>query len=238
MRWSSCSSRWSSRRSRPESSARRARASSSASRCIRSFSSLASRISSFWRARASASMRRASAVAAFIDCDAQRLRKSTPTAMPPTAASTATARRGRGSIFSSSRPADCGPDARDAVVGSFARGRESSRRVVPPWAAIEPKLWSAPLTRRVVYLVRSVRRPSLRVNRLLTGHGAAMRRTCGPTCGGRFPRPPGRAEAPDAARVAPGAGGSWLTTARRAGPRDDPRSRSRLRPCRSPAPRR
>ena len=36
----------------------------------RSFSSFASRMSSFWRARASASMRRASACAAFIACDA------------------------------------------------------------------------------------------------------------------------------------------------------------------------
>ena len=59
---------------RPASSLRRARASSSASRCMRSFSSFASRISSFWRARASASIRRASACAAFIVWDAQRLR--------------------------------------------------------------------------------------------------------------------------------------------------------------------
>ena len=38
---------------------------------MRSFSSLASRISSFWRARASASIRRASEVAAFIVCEAE-----------------------------------------------------------------------------------------------------------------------------------------------------------------------
>ena len=92
VRWSSCSSRWRSRRSRPDSSPRLARASSSASRWRRSFSSFASRISSFWRARASASMRRASAVAAFIVCEAQRLRTSTPSTAPPTAATRATAR--------------------------------------------------------------------------------------------------------------------------------------------------
>ena len=96
------------------SSARRARASSSASRCRRSFSSLASRISSFWRARASASIRRASAVAAFIVWDAQRLRSSMPTTAPPTAATTATARMSRGSIIRSSHPADCGPDVRES----------------------------------------------------------------------------------------------------------------------------
>ena len=57
----------------------------------RSFSSLASRMSSFWRARASASMRRASAWAAFIVCDAHRLRASTPSTAPPAAATRATA---------------------------------------------------------------------------------------------------------------------------------------------------
>ena len=86
-------------RSRVDSSARRARASSSASRCIFSFSSLASRINSFWRARASASMRRASDVAAFIVWDAQRLRRKKPATAPPTAATTATARMSRGSII-------------------------------------------------------------------------------------------------------------------------------------------
>ena len=98
VRWSSCSSRWRSRRSRAESSLRRARASSSASRWRRSFSSFASRISSFWRARASASIRRASAWAAFIDCEAQLPRASMPSTAPPTAAITATAMRTSGSI--------------------------------------------------------------------------------------------------------------------------------------------
>ena len=77
--------------SRPASSLRLARASSSASRCMRSFSSFASRMSSFWRARASASMRRASDWAAFIVCEAHRLRTKTPTTAPPTAATRATA---------------------------------------------------------------------------------------------------------------------------------------------------
>ena len=73
------------------SSLRRARASSSASRWRRSFSSFASRISSFWRARASASIRRASAWAAFIDCGCPEPRASMPTTAPPMAAITATA---------------------------------------------------------------------------------------------------------------------------------------------------
>ena len=126
VRWSSCSSRWRSRLSSPDSSARRARASSSASRCMRSFSSFASRISSFWRARASASIRRASEVAAFIVCEAQRLRTRKPTTTPPTAATTATARMIRGSIFCSSHPA--GRAGGSCCCGrSFAGGRTSRR---------------------------------------------------------------------------------------------------------------
>ena len=75
VRWSSCSSRWSRRRS----SVARVRCAWRAPRprpraCSRSFSSFASRISSFWRARASASIRRASACAAFIVWDAHMLR--------------------------------------------------------------------------------------------------------------------------------------------------------------------
>jgi hypothetical protein len=78
VRWSSCSSRWISRRSWEASSFRRARASSSASRPRRSFSSFASRMSSFWRVRASASMRRASACAAFMPWDAHIVRPRAP----------------------------------------------------------------------------------------------------------------------------------------------------------------
>ena len=73
-RWSSCSSRDSSRRSRAWSSARLARASSSASRCCRSFSSLASRIRSFCCARASATMRAALSWADLMRLVGQRRR--------------------------------------------------------------------------------------------------------------------------------------------------------------------
>ena len=104
VRWSSCSSRARSRRSSVPSSLRRARASSSASRCMRSFSSFASRISSFWRARASASIRRASACAAFIDCEANIPRRTMPSTTPPIAAAIATAMT-TGVSICTSRPA-------------------------------------------------------------------------------------------------------------------------------------
>ena len=84
----------------------RARASSSASRCILSFSSLASRISSFWRARASASIRRASDWAAFIEFDANMPRATMPSTAPPTAATIATAIT-TGVSICTSRPAPC-----------------------------------------------------------------------------------------------------------------------------------
>ena len=148
------------------SSARRARASSSASRCILSFSSFASRISSFWRARASASMRRASEVAAFIVWDAQRLRRKNPATAPPTAATTATVRMSRGSIFGSSHPTDRGSDVRDAVVGPITLGEP-----VPwaRWALRGPRssrfAGRAPPRRHVVRLLRSLRLVPPRVNR-------------------------------------------------------------------------
>ena len=60
---------------------------------------------------------------------------------------------------------------RTCVMRWAARSRvglgSSRRRVVPPWAAIEPVLWSAPPERHVVRLVRSLRRAPRRVNRLL-----------------------------------------------------------------------
>src|SRR6187200_771237 len=48
-------------------------------------------MSSFWRARASASMRRASACAAFMPCDAHIVRPRAPNSTPMTAATAATA---------------------------------------------------------------------------------------------------------------------------------------------------
>ena len=123
--------------SRPASSARRARASSSASRCMRSFSSLASRIRSFWRARASASMRRASDVAAFIVCDAHRLR--TKNADDGSADGGHDGHRqdeqGIHILFLPSGP-HCGPDVRDAVGGSADRvGRRAGPLGEPRRAA-------------------------------------------------------------------------------------------------------
>src|SRR6185369_10639587 len=72
------------------------------------------------------SIRRASEVAAFIVCEAQRLRTRKPTTTPPTAATTATARMIRGSIFCSSHPA--GRAGGSCCCGrSFAGGRTSRR---------------------------------------------------------------------------------------------------------------
>ena len=115
------------------SSLRRARASSSASRCIRSFSSFASRISSFWRARASASIRRASDWAAFIDWEAHMPRATMPTTTPPTAAATAIAATTGVSIFTSSDRSRVRPIAlRQFVVRWWARSGGADRSTVRP----------------------------------------------------------------------------------------------------------
>ena len=148
-----------SRRSCAVSSLRRARASSSASRPSRSFSSLASRMSSFWRARASASMRRASALAAFMPWDAHMLRASAPSTAPPTAATRATATRVGVSIDSPPiRTGLCGR-TRHVYVGSLATEEETVHRACgvatdrrsqgpgPRWAAIGPlQMSGTPLT--------------------------------------------------------------------------------------------
>ncbi len=120
----------------PESSLRRARASSSASRCIRSFSSLASRISSFWRARASASIRRASACAAFIVWDAHRLRTSAPSTAPPSGGHEGHRHERRQCVhLSSSRPVRlCGRTYQMFVDGDRSMG--VGRR--PPLGARRP----------------------------------------------------------------------------------------------------
>ena len=104
-RWSSCSSRASSRRSRFWSSARLARASSSASRCCCSFSSLASRIRSFCCARASATMRAALSWAALSDWLDSIPRAKNPTATPAAPAARMATMATIGSIFNSSHPA-------------------------------------------------------------------------------------------------------------------------------------
>ncbi len=140
VRWSICSSRWSRRRSRPASSPRFARASSSASACIRSFSSFASRISSFWRARASASIRRASAWAVFIVWDAQMLRASTPRTAPIAAATRATATTSGVSIFSVLPSGRFVRPEVSCVVAVPSRGRGTSACApslgIRPWAAM------------------------------------------------------------------------------------------------------
>ena len=92
----------------------------------------------------------------------------TPTTAPPMAATTATTRMSRGSIFGSSHPADGGPEDHAAVGGRFARwteGRSPRARWALPWAAIEPVLCCAPPERHVVRLPRSLRRAPPRVNR-------------------------------------------------------------------------
>src|SRR5262245_29878100 len=62
-----------------------------------------------------------------------------PTTTPPTAATMATARRGRGSIFGSSRPADRGPDVRDSwMARSLVVGGSLRRDLAPPRAEREP----------------------------------------------------------------------------------------------------